>query len=123
MRIIYSHLSPFKLRIGNTRRRIFNKNKDINNMKKVIKFSASWCGPCRMMSPIVEKILKEDEFSNVVDFKPVDMDEDEENLGGKYGIRSIPTILVVDDEDKVLDKIVGAVPEQSLRAFFQKNLL
>lgn len=92
-------------------------------MKKVIKFSASWCGPCRTMSPIVEKILKEDEFSNVVDFKPVDMDEDEENLGGKYGIRSIPTILVVDDEDKVLDKIVGAVPEQSLRAFFQKNLL
>lgn len=92
-------------------------------MKKVIKFSASWCGPCRTMSPIVEKILKEDEFSNVVDFRPVDMDEDEENLGGKYGIRSIPTILVVDDEDKVLDKIVGAVPEQSLRAFFQKNLL
>lgn len=92
-------------------------------MKKVIKFSASWCGPCRTMSPIVEKILKEDEFSNVVDFRPVDMDEDDENLGGKYGIRSIPTILVIDEEDKVLDKLVGAVPEQSLRAFFQKNLL
>ena len=92
-------------------------------MKKVIKFSASWCGPCRTMSPIVEKILKEDEFSNVVDFRPVDMDEDDENLGGKYGIRTIPTILVIDEEDKVLDKLVGAVPEQSLRAFFQKNLL
>lgn len=82
-------------------------------MKKVIKWSADWCGPCKLMRPVFEKIsekLSSDELS----FSEIDVDDDTEDLSSKYGIRNIPVILVIDEDDKVLGRFVGAMSEESL---------
>lgn len=82
-------------------------------MKKVIKFGALWCGPCKLMHPVFEKIsekLSTDELS----FSEIDVDDDTEDLSSKYGIRNIPAILVIDEDDKVLGRFVGAMSEESL---------
>lgn len=82
-------------------------------MKRVIKWSADWCGPCKLMRPVFEKIsekLSSDELS----FSEIDVDNDTEDLSSKYGIRNIPAILVIDEDDKVLGRFVGAMSEESL---------
>lgn len=82
-------------------------------MKKVIKFGALWCNPCKLMHPVFEKInekLSTDELS----FSEIDVDDDTEDLSSKYGIRNIPAILVIDEDDKVLGRFVGAMSEESL---------
>lgn len=82
-------------------------------MKRVIKWSADWCGPCKLMHPVFEKIsekLSTDELS----FSEIDVDDDTEDLSYKYGIRNIPAILVIDEDDKVLGRFVGAMSEESL---------
>ena len=82
-------------------------------MKRVIKWSADWCGPCKLMHPVFEKIsekLSTDELS----FSEIDVDDDTEDLSSKYGIRNIPAILVIDEDDKVLGRFVGAMSEESL---------
>ena len=62
-------------------------------MIKVMKFSAAWCGPCRTLKPVFEDVKTG--FSNVV-FEDVDVDENFE-LAGKYGIRSVPTVVIEKD--------------------------
>lgn len=82
-------------------------------MKKVIKFGALWCSPCKLMHPVFEKIsekLSTDELS----FSEIDVDDDTEDLSSKYGIRNIPAILVIDEDDKVLGRFVGAMSDESL---------
>lgn len=82
-------------------------------MKKVIKFGSSWCSPCKLMHPVFEKIsekLSTDELS----FSEIDVDDDTEDLSSKYGIRNIPAILVIDEDDKVLGRFVGAMSDESL---------
>lgn len=62
-------------------------------MIKVMKFSAAWCGPCRTLKPVFEDV--KNGFSNVA-FEDVDVDENFE-LAGKYGIRSVPTVIIEKD--------------------------
>ena len=76
----------------------------------VIDFSATWCGPCKMMLPIVEEISEE--FAGKITVAKVDVDGSP-STAAKFGIRNIPTILFFKD-GKVADKQVGAVPKNSL---------
>jgi thioredoxin 1 len=71
-------------------------------MTKFLYFSAEWCGPCRMYGPIMENLSKEEN----INVTKVDVDKEPE-LAMKYGIRSIPTTLIVDDEGVVLKKFIG----------------
>lgn len=82
-------------------------------MKKVIKFGALWCNPCKLMRPVFEKI-SEKLSSDELTFSEIDVDNDTEDLSSKYGIRNIPAILVIDEDDKVLGRFVGAMSEESL---------
>lgn len=77
----------------------------------MIDFWAVWCGPCRMIAPIVEEMSGEYEGKAVIG--KVDVDSNP-NVAMKYGIRNIPTVLFVKNGE-VVDKQVGAAPKQSFK--------
>jgi len=76
----------------------------------LVDFWAEWCGPCRMIGPIVEEIGQEYAEKAVV--VKVDVDSNP-GISGKYGIRNIPTILFFKNGE-IADKQVGAVPKSAL---------
>ena len=76
----------------------------------VVDFWAEWCGPCRMVGPVVEELGKEYDGKAVVGKLNVDNNP---QVAMKYGIRSIPTILFIKNGE-VVDRSVGAVPKAML---------
>lgn len=81
---------------------------------KCLKFGATWCSPCKALKPIFEKVSQMEEFKNV-EFIEYDIEEeDAEELVIKYGIRSVPTVVLLDDQDNVLKKSIGNIPEDTL---------
>ena len=80
------------------------------NLPLVVDFWATWCGPCRMVGPIIEELAKEYDGKIVVG--KCDVEENEE-LASEFGIRNIPTILLFKGGE-VVDKIVGAQPKAKL---------
>lgn len=83
---------------------------------KIIKFGAEWCSPCKAMKPIIERVFNDEKYSDIR-FLNIDVDEDDEDLSGKFKVRNVPTIIVVNDKDEVLDKLVGTFNETKLRDF------
>ena len=77
----------------------------------LIDFYAVWCGPCKMMSPVVDQIAEEN--PDIVVGK-IDVDEHEE-LAEKYEVMSIPTILVIKD-GKVAETFIGVTPKENIVA-------
>src|SRR4030042_4836992 len=73
----------------------------------VVDFWAEWCGPCRMIAPIMEELSKE--YSGKAVITKCDVDSNPQ-VAAKYGIRNIPTVLFFKD-GKIADKQVGAVPK------------
>ena len=84
----------------------------------VVDFWATWCGPCRMIAPIIAELAKEYEGQVVVGKCDV---EENEDLAMEFGIRNIPTILFFKG-GQVVDKIVGAVNKAKLDEKFQALL-
>lgn len=83
--------------------------------KKVLKFSSSWCGPCKLLSPIFDEITEELKNMNI-EFISVDVEEDEE-LTSKYSVRNIPTIVITDEDGNELDRCVGMKTKNDLINF------
>ena len=92
----------------------------VKNSDKVVlvDFWAEWCGPCRMVGPIVEELAKEYDGKAVIGKLNVDHNP---NVSMEFGVRNIPTILFFKN-GKVVDKQVGAVPKAQLAAKLQAQL-
>ncbi len=83
----------------------------------LVDFWAPWCGPCKMVGPILEELSEE--LSGV---KIVKIDIDQNNAwAGKLGIMSIPTMLIYKDGE-VVAKQVGALPKEELKGFIQAHI-
>lgn len=84
----------------------------------VVDFWATWCGPCRMVAPIISKMAEK--YDGKIAVGKCDVEENED-LAAEYGIRNIPTILFFKG-GQVVDKLVGAQGEAVLDAKFQSML-
>lgn len=84
-----------------------------------VDFWAPWCGPCQMMGPIVEEMGKEYDAGKIKIGK-LNVD-DNQVTAGTYQVLSIPTFLVFKD-GKMVDKMVGGVPKEKLKAMVDKHI-
>ena len=80
-------------------------------LKKVVKFSASWCFPCKTLTPIFHRVSEMEDFKDI-EFYDLDIDDpNNAELVRNYQIRNVPTVLCLDENNEVMRKVVGAVPE------------
>ena len=84
----------------------------------MVDFWAEWCGPCRMIGPVIEELANEYEGKAIIG--KLDIDSNQES-SVKYGVRSIPTILTFKDGE-IVDRQVGAVPKEILKNVIDSQL-
>lgn len=84
----------------------------------LVDFWAPWCGPCRMVAPVVDEIAEQ--YAGQVKVVKVNTDENP-NVATQFGIRSIPTLMIFKDGQRV-DMVVGAVPKTTLSQTLEKYI-
>lgn len=84
----------------------------------LVDFYADWCGPCKMMAPVVEKI--DTEYGGKVKVGKINVDENPE-IAGNYGVMTIPTIMVIKG-GQVVEKTIGVQPKKALTNAIDKAL-
>jgi thioredoxin 1 len=83
----------------------------------VVDFWATWCGPCRMIAPIMEQLV--DEYAGKVTVAKLDVDANQ-RTAARFGVRSIPTLLFFKD-GKLVDQVIGAVPKSVIESKLQAH--
>ena len=82
----------------------------------LVDFWAEWCGPCRMVGPVLEEIAKED---TSIQIKKLNVD-DNQNTAQALGITSIPTLILYKD-GKIVNKVLGALPKPQIKKFIDSH--
>ena len=96
----------------------FKKEVLESGLPVVVDFWANWCGPCKMIAPIVEELAKE--FDGKVKIGKVDVDTNPKSAS-TYGIMSIPSIIFFKN-GKVMDQVTGAINKASLKRKIEENI-
>ena len=96
----------------------FEKDAVHSQVPVVIDFYADWCGPCKMMSPVIEELAGD--YDGKVKIDKLNTDENR-SIATKYNIMSIPTILLMKD-GQIVDTVVGAIPKTTLQGKIDKML-
>ena len=84
----------------------------------LVDFWAAWCGPCRAIAPVVEEIATE--YAGKLRVAKVDVDENME-ISARYGVQSIPTLILFKDGDAV-ERLIGAYPKPAILAKLQRHI-
>ena len=100
------------------------KDEDFENKIKeepvsVIQFSATWCGPCKTLKPVMDKLS--DEYKDRANFYITDIEDSGINTGSFAGIRGVPTVIIY-KKGVEIDRKVGGVPESHMKEFLDKNI-
>jgi thioredoxin 1 len=80
-------------------------------MKTILYFTASWCGPCKALAPRMEKL------SNQINYRKIDVDSNQD-LSMKYGVRNVPSLVLVDENGTELNRMVGVHPDETILNFY-----
>lgn len=97
-----------------------------NNFKEIINgdvpclvdFWATWCGPCRMLGPVIDEIA--DDYEGKLIVGKVNIDEEME-LAQEYRVMTIPTVMIFKNGE-IVDKNIGAIPKEDMEDFIDKNI-
>lgn len=81
-------------------------------MRKVLRFTASWCGPCKALASIIEQV------DTKMPIEVIDIDENTE-MAIKYNVRGVPTLIIVDEEGEVKDRMVGVKAKNLVEEFLK----
>nr|WCH58132.1 thioredoxin [Cystoclonium purpureum f. stellatum] len=96
----------------------FNEEVINSNLPVLVDFWAPWCGPCRMVAPVVDTIAEE--YQDKIKVVKINTDQNP-TTATEYGIRSIPTLMIFINGQKI-DTVIGAVPKTTLSCTLDKHL-
>ena len=106
-------MSEIKITSANFEAEVKNSDKPV-----LLDLWAEWCGPCKMLSPIISEIA--DEYDGKIKVGKINVD-DEQQLAAMFGVESIPLVLLVKD-GKTVDASVGYRPKEQIKEFIEKNI-
>ena len=106
-------MKPVEITDSNFQNEVLQSDKPV-----LLDFWAEWCGPCKMVAPVVEELAKE--YDGKLKVGKVDVDSNQQT-SMQYGIRSIPTLLIFKG-GKVVDQLIGAVPKKMLAEKVARHL-